>query len=331
MQMAQFQQMQMQQMSGMAGMMPMVPCMQMVPVMQPMVPVMPMMVPAVGSDATGLPKDQEECEASWLELSDKELGESIAQKVAEARDAEVEAKKNAAAGAYIGHLARFDHDLGFGFVVCPSCQEPWGKQDIYIGQKNVVESGLELDDIVEFKVEDNNGKPRVAMNPKVMKEATKQKRLLGRLKAVAKTVSLNNKRKAMAMNAMMGSFPAAKRLQVVGPPFMSGNGLQPLQPALSGSPGGTPLPANGFVGIISSSPPGTLDGMMVHQTPLTTGLFGSCVAASLPAPTVLRHVGSSLPVPVSAPRAPMCQPLVSCSSPDLSSGERGQASFVPQS
>merc|ERR1719401_3057091 len=103
---------------------------------------------------SGNSEDAQATDAALLELSERDLGERISQETVQARDAEAEAKKRAPSGAYVGTLARFDHDLGFGFVVCPECADRWGKQDIYIGQKNVVESGLELGDVVEFRVED---------------------------------------------------------------------------------------------------------------------------------------------------------------------------------
>lgn len=215
MQMAQFAHMQMFGMAAMQAQMQMqmVPCMQMVPSMPvPLVPVLPVQASAEGSEFLGCSTEDANTE-ELLGLSERELGERISVQTVEARDAETEAKRMVAAGAFVGTLARFDHDLGFGFVVCPECAEQWGKHDIYIGQKNVVESGLELGDVVEFRVEDNNGKPRVAMNPKVLQEPTKHKQLLSRLKSAAKTVSLSNKRNAAQMSTF-GTMPVAKRPHV---------------------------------------------------------------------------------------------------------------------
>merc|ERR1719210_659012 len=119
--MAQFAHMQM---FGMAAMMQMVPCMQMVPSMPvPLVPVLPVQASAEGSEFLGSTEDANTEEL--LGLSERELGERISVQTVEARDAETEAKRMVSAGAFVGTLARFDHDLGFGFVVCPECAEQW--------------------------------------------------------------------------------------------------------------------------------------------------------------------------------------------------------------
>merc|ERR1740122_280032 len=181
---------QMAQMAGqMGGMMPM-------GMMAPMGGMMPMqMMPMAQTDKDG---------ESFLELSEEELGERIASQAAEVKEAEKVAKDKAMSGTFVGTLARYDPELGFGFVICPECVQSWGKSDIYIGQKNFLESGLEVGDVVSFQVEDNNGKPRVAMNPRILKEVTRLKKKLTRLKEAAKAVNSSNKRSAGAMANLGG-------------------------------------------------------------------------------------------------------------------------------
>mmetsp|Transcript_41976 Transcript_41976/g.62659 ORF Transcript_41976/g.62659 Transcript_41976/m.62659 type:complete len:218 (+) Transcript_41976:2-655(+) len=213
-QMAQMTQMAQMQMAG-----PMAPFMMMAPMMHmPMVPMMqqaavPQMDPGLpaavaedGSDAEPL-----------LELSEEALGERIAAQLLEVKEAEKAAKESADSGSFVGTLARYDPDLGFGFVICPECVASWGKSDIYIGQKNFLESGLDVGDVIAFQVEDNNGKPRVAMNPKVLGEVTKLKRRLTRLKEAAKAVNNNNKRTAaLAFGDGLAATPGLKRMNLGG-------------------------------------------------------------------------------------------------------------------
>mmetsp|Transcript_85385 Transcript_85385/g.226690 ORF Transcript_85385/g.226690 Transcript_85385/m.226690 type:complete len:220 (-) Transcript_85385:103-762(-) len=219
--MQQMQQMaQMQQMTG-----SMSPFMMMAPMMS--MPMVPMMQPgAAPPPPPGQPQvaGEEDSDAEpLLDLSEEVLGERIAAQLQEVKESEKAAKESADSGTYVGTLARYDADLGFGFVICPECVAPWGKSDIYIGQKNFVESGLDVGDVIAFQVEDNNGKPRVAMNPKVLKEVTRLKRKLTRLKEAAKTVNNNNKRNAAL--AFVGGDglvvqPGAKRVNLGGGGFV---------------------------------------------------------------------------------------------------------------
>merc|ERR1719512_475735 len=170
-----------------------------------MAPMMPMgAVPVMQGTVQPGHEDGE----SLLELSEEELGDRIALQAQEVKEAEKVAKDNAMSGTFVGTLARYDPELGFGFVICPECVQSWGKSDIYIGQKNFLESGLEVGDVVKFEVEDNNGKPRVAMKPKILKDVTKLKKKLTRLKEAAKAVNSSNKRMALFNE---GGMPSAKR------------------------------------------------------------------------------------------------------------------------
>mmetsp|Transcript_54208 Transcript_54208/g.169385 ORF Transcript_54208/g.169385 Transcript_54208/m.169385 type:complete len:403 (-) Transcript_54208:98-1306(-) len=218
-QMTQMQQMAQMQMTGsMMGQM-MAPMMS--PIMTPMMS-MPMAVPVMQTTGQpppppGLPpvavEDGSDVEP-LLQLSEEALGERIAAQLMEVKDAEKATKNKMDPGTFVGTLARYDPELGFGFVICPECVPSWGKSDIYIGQKNFVESGLDVGDVVAFQVEDNNGKPRVAMNPKILDDVTKLKRRLAKLKEAAKTVNTNNKRTAAAVS--MAFDPGAKRVSLGG-------------------------------------------------------------------------------------------------------------------
>merc|ERR1712227_418840 len=69
-----------------------------------------------------------------------------------------------------------------------------------IGEKNVIQSKLEIGMSLAFEVEDNNGKPRVCMNPRILKDATKQRKKLNKLKDAARAVN-NQKKMMLGMNA----------------------------------------------------------------------------------------------------------------------------------
>mmetsp|Transcript_27012 Transcript_27012/g.68702 ORF Transcript_27012/g.68702 Transcript_27012/m.68702 type:complete len:315 (+) Transcript_27012:90-1034(+) len=193
--MAQMQQMQMMQMM-MAN-----------PMMSMMNPMMQMGM------AQQVPQEEEEERDPFLDLSEEELGQRINAQTVEAKEQERLAKERSPKGTFVGTLARYDPELGFGFVICPECVPQWGKNDIYIGQKNILESRLEIGDVISFLVEDNNGKPRVALGPKVLSDASEARRTLSRLKDAAKTVSLRNKRPA----AMMVPSPVGP--QIIPPPL----------------------------------------------------------------------------------------------------------------
>lgn len=129
------------------------------------------------------------------------------------RIAKVMAKES---DSYVGMMARYNEEEGFGFVVCPECVERWGKTDIFIGNKNFAEAKLKVGDAILFQVEkDGKDLPRVAETPKVLKELTREKRKFAKMKETAKADSML-KRSATAMTAGGGAagLPEAKRMNV---------------------------------------------------------------------------------------------------------------------
>merc|ERR1719414_1267758 len=101
---------------------------------------------------------------------------------------EEKAAKTAAkeAGSYVGLMARYIEDEGFGFISCPECKEVWDKTDIFLSGRNFVASAIDVGDMVTFQVEkDGKDLPR-AINPKTLKELTSLRRKLARMREVAK-------------------------------------------------------------------------------------------------------------------------------------------------
>jgi len=173
MQAAAMMQMQMGAMAQMqmAGMMPM---MQMG---MPMGSVMPMMqmqpAPAVEEEDLGpcTPDDITEVE---LELKDEE------------KAAKIDAKKS---GSFVGFMARYIEDEGFGFISCPECKEAWDKTDIFVSGRTVVTSGIDVGEMVTFQVQtDGKDRPR-AMNCKTLTKLTKLRKRLTRMREVAKAAN----------------------------------------------------------------------------------------------------------------------------------------------
>jgi len=197
-QMAQMTQMAQMQHLQMASMMQMAQMSQLDATAQPMLMVPMGMVPvATGGCVEGRGyvegggKTDESDGEPLGHLTEEELGDRIVAQTAVVKDAERDAQKTVESGAYLGTFSQYDSDLGFGFVA--SQEVP---RDSFIGQKNVIESGLEVGDVIVFKIEDNQGKPRVAMKPKVLKDVTKQKRKLAKLKDAAKAASNRSKMQA---------------------------------------------------------------------------------------------------------------------------------------
>merc|ERR1712045_624543 len=136
MQMAAMMQMQM---CGMMGAAPMIPMMHAMP-MATMVPMMPLAAPAAVPSC-----DQDE----------EQLGpcthEDITATEQDIKDAEKHAKSAAKElGSYVGLMARYIEDEGFGFISCPECRELWDKTDIFVSGRNFVSSGIDVGDIVTF-------------------------------------------------------------------------------------------------------------------------------------------------------------------------------------
>merc|ERR1712032_713736 len=129
------------------------------------------------------------------------------------RVARVSAKES---DSFVGSMARYNEEEGFGFVVCPECVEKWGKTDIFIGNKNFAEAKLKVGDAILFQVEkDGKDLPRVAETPKVLRALTIERRKLAKMKETAKADSML-KRSATAMTIGGGAaiLPEAKRMNV---------------------------------------------------------------------------------------------------------------------
>merc|ERR1740121_1516860 len=71
--------------------------------------------------------------------------EAMAALEQEIREEEKAAKTAAKeAGSYVGLMARYIDDEGFGFISCPECKATWDKTDIFLSGRNYVASGVEV-------------------------------------------------------------------------------------------------------------------------------------------------------------------------------------------
>lgn len=193
MQMAQMQQMQQVQMAvmmqmqmgamaqmqmGAMQMAAMMPMMQMAMPMAAMVPMMQM--PQCGKE--------EEADEEQISVSSPEDVTALEVEIKEAEKAAKAAAKDD--GAYVGLMARYIDDEGFGFISCPDCKDAWDKTDIFVSGRNFVASGIEVGDVVVFQVEkDGKDLPR-AVNPKTLKELTRLKRRLSKMRELVKAALL---------------------------------------------------------------------------------------------------------------------------------------------
>merc|ERR1719263_1915425 len=170
-----------------------------------MMPMMMPMAPLAGGGtsmtAPSMSMEEDEEEKEMNMLSEEELGIRIRAQDAVVKEAEKEAKRLVDKGSYpglkyVGTIISVDPEEGFGFVHCPLLT-----RDSFLGQKNIAENNLEVSDVIAFKIEDNIGKPKVSFNPKVLKDVTKQKKKLQKLRDRAKSLNIQNKRSA-AMGGM---------------------------------------------------------------------------------------------------------------------------------
>lgn len=168
--MAQMQQMQ--QMQMLPGMMPMMP--------MPMAPMMPM-VPAAPSPAAA-EKAEEDAQLALCSLEDMTALEQ------EVKELEQKAKSSAKLkDGYVGLMARYIEDEGFGFISCPECKDIWDKTDIFVSGRTFMASGIDVGDMVAFTVEkDGKDLPR-AVSPKTLDELTKLRKRLTRMREVLRS------------------------------------------------------------------------------------------------------------------------------------------------
>jgi len=188
--MAQMQQMQ--NMSGMMqGMMPGMSGMSSMPAVsginQP--------PPPVAKDTASLEEDLEMAKCTPADLAKLEE---------EAEKFEADIKKNAKKDAYVGLMARYKEDQGFGFIHCQECKEQWDKTDIYVSGRTFISSGINIGDMVTFRVEkggsvissgSNKGMVRAVL-PETLHELTKMRKKVHRMRETLRG------RKQLAMQGM---------------------------------------------------------------------------------------------------------------------------------
>lgn len=204
MQAACMMQMQMGAMAQMQQMAAMMPMMQMAMPMGSMMPMVQMPAAAAPAAVEDLgPCSPEDIAALEAEIKDEE------------KAAKITAQKT---GAYVGHMARYIDDEGFGFISCPECKETWDKVDIFVSGRNFMASGIEVGDTVTFQVErDGKELPR-AINPKTLPELTKSKQRLSKMREAAKARQAANSSKRSGGAAFAGLGPPSKRPHL-GPGF----------------------------------------------------------------------------------------------------------------
>uniref|UniRef100_A0A7S4SD49 CSD domain-containing protein n=1 Tax=Alexandrium monilatum TaxID=311494 RepID=A0A7S4SD49_9DINO len=197
MQAAAMMQMQMGAMAQMqmAGMMPM---MQMA---MPMTSMMPMVQIHPGGEAQAVEEDLGPCTPEDITEVELELKD-------EEKAAKIDAKKS---GSYVGLMARYIDDEGFGFISCPECKETWDKTDIFVSGRNFVTSGIDVGDVVAFQVEkDGKDLPR-AVNCKTLMKLTNLKKRITKMREVAKAAH-SLKRGAAAFGPGPGPDPKRANL-----------------------------------------------------------------------------------------------------------------------
>lgn len=157
---------------GMMGM----PGMQMMPMAMPGMPQMQM--PQLPT-AAAAPKPEESepvaCDLESISALEIEIDN-------EERAAKKTAKEN---NGYVGVMTRYLEEEGFGFIHCEECQREYGKDGIFINGRTFVSSDIDVGDTCSFEVTtDTKGLPRV-QNPKLLKEVTRKKKHLERMKQEA--------------------------------------------------------------------------------------------------------------------------------------------------
>lgn len=160
--------------------------------MMPMVPMMafqmPFQMPAEMACPGGAaaPAAQEH---SW----DEPLActpEEFAAMEEEAKQAEQAAKIAAReSGSFVGLMARYIEDAGFGFISCPECKEFWDKTDIFVSGRSFMQSGIDVGDMVTFRVEKDGKELPRAVNPKTLDDLTAMRKRLGRMREAMKITS----------------------------------------------------------------------------------------------------------------------------------------------
>jgi len=126
-------------------------------------------------------------EAEELVLASPEEMEALEEEVKELEAAAKKAAKEK--GHFVGLMARYIEDEGFGFIACSECKDVWDKTDIFVSGRSFMGSGIDVGDMVTFQVEkDAKDLPR-ALNPKTLAELTKQRRQLNKFREAAKAAA----------------------------------------------------------------------------------------------------------------------------------------------
>lgn len=79
-------------------------------------------------------------------------------------------------GAFVGLVARYNEDEGFGFITCPECKETLGRTSIFVSGRTLLTFGIDVGDVVSFTVEEDGKKRPRAINLKLYAELTKLKK-----------------------------------------------------------------------------------------------------------------------------------------------------------
>jgi len=128
----------------------------------------------------------------------------------EVKDMEKKAKETARIkDGFVGVMARYIEDEGFGFISCADCKEIWDKTDIFVSGRNFMASGIDVGDVVFFQVEkDGKDLPR-ACNPKTLQELTKLRKKLLKMREMLRPGNAGVKRGSLEV--VGGAWPGAKR------------------------------------------------------------------------------------------------------------------------
>merc|ERR1719330_2327831 len=163
-----------------------------------MMPMMPMGMPGKG-------------EEQFMNITPEAMA-ALEQEIREEEKAAKTAAKEA--GSYVGLMARYIDDEGFGFISCPECKAAWDKTDIFLSGRNYVASGVEVGDMVTFQVEkDGKDLPR-AVNPKTLKELTGLRRKLAKMRDMAKANGFNPVANSLQRHESPGMWPDPKRAKL---------------------------------------------------------------------------------------------------------------------
>lgn len=191
-QMVQMQQMQ-QMMNPIAQMQQMQQMAQMQQMSQMQLPMMQMQLPATpavpaapaGPSPEDIRRAEEDAELARCSLEDLSALEL------EVKELEKKAKSTAKLkDGFVGLMARYIEDEGFGFITCTECKDRWDKTDIFCSGRTFMASEIEVGDFVAFTVEkDGKNMPR-AVTPKTLEDLTRLSKRLKRMREVLRSIGV---------------------------------------------------------------------------------------------------------------------------------------------